>query len=301
MLAVISDIHSNLEALTAVLEEIDRRGIRRIVCLGDVVGYGPNPAECLDLVRERCEVALCGNHDYAVFYEPSNFNVGAERACYWTRQVLESVGNRAARKARWEFLGRMPSRWETDGFLLVHGSPRRPINEYLFPEDVYTNPQKIVVNFERFAHRVCFVGHTHVPGVFTDEPYFEQPDDFDEPNRFLLLPEERVIVNVGSVGQPRDRDARACFVIVSNGQSGQDGDAQVTRNPQHDSGEASTATSPTGAQPEASVLTAADLASAETLHFEFVRVEYDIEQTIRKIQQIPELDDFLGERLLDGR
>ena len=89
MFAIISDIHGNLEALTAVLQDIDARGIERIVCLGDVIGYGASPRECVDLVMERVEFCLCGNHDHAVFYEPFNFNVGAERACYWTRQVLE--------------------------------------------------------------------------------------------------------------------------------------------------------------------------------------------------------------------
>ncbi len=79
MYAVISDIHSNLEALTAVFNDVDARGIQSVVCLGDIVGYGPSPRECLDLIIERCEVCLCGNHDHAVLYEPYNFNVGAER------------------------------------------------------------------------------------------------------------------------------------------------------------------------------------------------------------------------------
>ena len=84
-IAVISDVHGNLTALTAVLDDIDRRGVAQIVCLGDVVGYGPEPAKCLDLVLDRCQVTLMGNHDFAVLYEPSNFNIGAEMACYWTR------------------------------------------------------------------------------------------------------------------------------------------------------------------------------------------------------------------------
>src|SRR5205823_8137678 len=84
MFAIVSDIHANLEAFSAVLTEIDRRGIKDILCLGDVVGYGPNPMECLDLVRQRCKISLMGNHDFAVFYEPFNFNSGAESACYWT-------------------------------------------------------------------------------------------------------------------------------------------------------------------------------------------------------------------------
>jgi len=215
-LAVISDIHANLEALEAVLADIDRRGIERIVCLGDVVGYGANPRECLDLVAERVDVCLCGNHDHAVFYEPYNFNVGAERACYWTRQLFETEPSKPARDRRWEFLGRLPVRHEDDGLVFVHGSPRKPINEYLFAEDVYTNPQKILASFERLAEgtRACFVGHTHVPGVFLDDPYFDPPDELTEPGRYTLTDEEKAIINVGSVGQPRDRDPRASYVVV---------------------------------------------------------------------------------------
>jgi len=90
MLAVISDIHSNTEALTAVLEDIAKRNVTRIVCLGDVIGYGPEPESCMDVVMEKAEITLMGNHDYAVLYEPSNFNIGAESACFWTRRRLEN-------------------------------------------------------------------------------------------------------------------------------------------------------------------------------------------------------------------
>src|SRR5205823_12280300 len=84
MLALISDIHSNLEALNAVFAEIDRRGITDVVCLGDIIGYGPNPMECLDIVADRCRILLMGNHDFAVFYEPFNSNSGTKQACFWT-------------------------------------------------------------------------------------------------------------------------------------------------------------------------------------------------------------------------
>ena len=146
MFAVISDSHGNLEALEAALADIDKRSIKRIFCLGDVVGYGASPRDCLDRVIERCDVVLAGNHDQAVFYEPTNFNVGAERAAYWTRQTLEDEPNKAKRNRRWETLGRMPLGHEAKGLLMVHASPRRPVNEYLFPEDVYTNPGKILDN-----------------------------------------------------------------------------------------------------------------------------------------------------------
>ena len=112
MFAIVSDIHSNLEAFTAVLEEIDRRGVQQIICLGDVVGYGPNPMECLDLVAARCRASIMGNHDFAVFYEPFNFNSGAEQACYWTRQTFENDPDIERRAARWKFTGRLPRNFQ---------------------------------------------------------------------------------------------------------------------------------------------------------------------------------------------
>jgi diadenosine tetraphosphatase ApaH/serine/threonine PP2A family protein phosphatase len=253
MYAIISDIHSNLEALNAVLEDIDKRGVEKIICLGDIVGYGANPKECVDLIMERCEVCICGNHDHAVFYEPCNFNLGAERACYWTRQLLEDEPDRALRARRWDFMGKLPVRTVHDEKLFVHGSPRRPVNEYMFADDVYTNPNKLLGNFERFAEVACFVGHTHVPGVFVDDPYFESPDELAEPGFYEISDDDKVVINVGSVGQPRDRDPRAAYGIV------------------------------------------------EQDRVEFIRLEYDIEKTVEKILAVPELDDFLGHRLLEGR
>ena len=253
MFAIISDIHSNLEALEAILADIDARGVKKIVCLGDVVGYGANPRECIDLIIARTEFCLCGNHDYAVFYEPYNFNVSAERACYWTRQVLEDEPNKAKRDRRWEFLSRLPVRGVYEDMLFVHGSPRRPVNEYLFADDVYSNPHKLLANFERLQQKACFVGHTHVPGVFVDDPYFESPDELSEPGFHEVAEDDKVIINVGSAGQPRDRDPRAAYGIVDNGQ------------------------------------------------VEFIRLDYDIDKAVNKILNTPELDDFLGQRLLEGR
>jgi len=249
MFAIVSDIHGNLEAFTTVLAEIERRGIQHIVCLGDIIGYGPNPMECLDLVTVRCRASLMGNHDFAVFYEPFNFNQGAEQACYWTRKSFEQDPDAQRRAARWKFLGNLPVRLRTNDFVAVHASPRRPINEYIFPDDIYTNPGKFVSIFERFE-RLCFVGHTHVPGVFLEGPDFYSPDELDY--KFDLT-NEKAIINVGSVGQPRDRDPRTSFVVVAD------------------------------------------------THIEFVRLVYDVDTTVKKVEAIDELDDFLGSRLLDGR
>lgn len=209
--AIISDIHGNLDALQTVLADIDNRGIDQIVCLGDIIGYGPNPRECLDLVSERCLWALMGNHDFAALYEPTGFNATAEAAAFWTRHELESEPDPAKRRQRWEFLGNLGIRQDFQNMLCVHASPRRPINEYIFPDDVITSPQKVQQIFDRIE-TACLVGHTHVPGVFTDEPDFYPPSDLG--GTYEFSEEEKCVINPGSVGQPRDRDPRASYAIL---------------------------------------------------------------------------------------
>lgn len=257
MLAVISDIHSNVEALTAVLDDIAKRGITRIVCLGDVIGYGPQPAECIDLVMSHVELTIMGNHDYAVVFEPTRFNVGAEAACFWTRQRLEAETDIERRNRRWEFLGRLPVKHVINDpalgvgeVIFVHGSPRRPVNEYVFPDDVYNVPAKMQSLFDRFS-QLCLVGHTHVPGVFMDTPDFYSPDEVDMV--YEVKPDAKTMINVGSVGQPRDRDCRASYAIIEPGA------------------------------------------------VRFVRVPYDVDAVVAKVKAIPELDDYLGQRLKEGR
>ncbi len=221
MFAIISDIHSNIEALTVVLADIENRGIKTIYCLGDIIGYGPNPKECLDLVIEKTQACVIGNHDYAILYEPTNFNVGAERASFWTRNQLEIEQGIKERHNRWTYLGTQQMRWtlsiNLDGVNamldFVHASPRRPINEYLFPDDVYTTPAKIASQFDRVKH-ICFIGHTHLPGVFLNDPDFYTPEELD--HVYPITSEERAIINVGSVGQPRDKDPRAGYVYIED-------------------------------------------------------------------------------------
>ena len=219
MFAVISDIHSNLEALTVVLADIEKRGIEKIFCLGDVVGYGPNPGECLDLVIEKTKWCVLGNHDYAIFYEPTNFNYAAEQASFWTREVLETEKKKELRDKWWSFLGNLPMRKTLKAKLdgqaavidFVHASPRKPVNEYVFPDDVYSNPLKIRLLFER-VKQICFIGHTHLPGVFLDEPDFYLPSELGDV--YPIIDNEKAIINAGSVGQPRDKDNRASYVYV---------------------------------------------------------------------------------------
>ena len=210
-LAIVSDIHANLEALTAVLADIEARGVKRIICLGDVVGYGPNPLECMDLVMQQCEFSLMGNHDFAIFYEPANFNPAAENASFWTRTQFDGDPNDDRRNGRWRYLGVMPTRMANDRFVCFHGSPRKPVNEYVFAADIYSAPAKMAAIFDRIPH-LCFVGHTHVPGVFVPDPDFYAPEELD--NRYRIT-EERAMINVGSVGQPRDRNPQASYVIMT--------------------------------------------------------------------------------------
>jgi diadenosine tetraphosphatase ApaH/serine/threonine PP2A family protein phosphatase len=250
MLAIVSDIHGNLEALVAVLQDLGLHGADAIYCLGDTVGYGPNPCECLDLAMQW-QLTLLGNHDQAALIGPRYFGgvLAARRAILWTQRQLHAPSpDRRAAQRRWDFLARLPVTHSRDGCLFVHGSPRNPVHEYVFPEDVY-NPRKMGRIFACVG-RSCSVGHTHVPGVFTEGGTFHSPE---EAGGVYRLGGTKALVNVGSVGQPRDGDWRACYALL-------DGDAVIFR-----------------------------------------RVEYDVDATVRKIRDIDDLDDYLGDRLLEGR
>ena len=253
--AIISDVHGNLEALRAVLEDIDGQHVDAIYCLGDVVGYGPNPCECVELVRKRCDLVLLGNHDQAALFDPDGFNVGAERAIRWTRGELERRDRlpRHSADQLTDFIGELP-RMHTEGDLLfVHGSARRPLDEYVFPEDIY-NPLKMEHIFELF-NRYCFQGHTHIPGVFTTAPDFISPGvPRHTTEQVIPLPEGKAMINVGSVGQPRDGDPRSCYAILED-------DREVR----------------------------------------YRRIDYPFDVTCKKIYAIADLDNFLGDRLTQGR
>jgi diadenosine tetraphosphatase ApaH/serine/threonine PP2A family protein phosphatase len=207
--ALISDLHANLEALEAVLAKIDELGIEEIACLGDIVGYGADPLPVARLVMRRCAWSIQGNHDWGLFHDLDDFNPLAREALVYNRHLLQPGLLRFGRGAVWEYLRRLPQRMEAHGFLFCHGSPRDPVMEYVLKSDGFLEPEKL----ERiFAHvdRPCFVGHTHWPGVHTPDFQFHQATD--ERRRFRL--DGPCIVNVGSVGQPRDGDPRACFVAV---------------------------------------------------------------------------------------
>ncbi|QDS93322.1 diadenosine tetraphosphatase [Roseimaritima multifibrata] len=209
--ALISDIHGNLEALQAVLADIKEQNVDEIYCLGDIIGYGPNPCECLDLVMKNCQVTILGNHDQAALFDPEGFNPVALQAIYWTRDQLDrGPGSSDVVNGRWDFLGELPT-FKSDGeFMYVHGSPRDPTNEYVFPEYVY-DQRKLEILFGK-VERYCFMGHTHLPGVFTSHAEFLTPEDC---NYEFPLGDEKILVNVGSVGQPRDDNPLSCYTIVN--------------------------------------------------------------------------------------
>lgn len=213
MAAIISDIHGNLEALEAVLAHIQTRGIEEVICLGDVVGYGPDPDKCLDIVMERASFCLKGNHDWAVFHDAAGFNPMAQQAIDCVRKMLKpSYLNIFEKRARWNFLRDLIESKTRGRVLFVHASPRDPLFEYILEIDVFQkNYKKLNDIFELIPH-ICFVGHTHYPGIIVQEHNtyrFIRPTG--ESARFSIQ-KEKMIINDGSVGQPRDRDNRACYV-----------------------------------------------------------------------------------------
>ncbi len=208
--ALISDIHSNLEALEAVFDDIGRQDITEIYCLGDIVGYGPNPQECLERVMEL-DVCILGNHDEAIMRDPVDFNMIALQAICWTRETLTSAADNSGNNPYREFLGRLPRTHHEGDYVFVHGSLLDPTDDYVFPDDIQ-NKRKMELLFNRID-RYCFQGHTHVPGVFTSSREYFEPSEFDYQYQ---LSDDKVMINVGSVGQPRDGDPRACYVVLTD-------------------------------------------------------------------------------------
>lgn len=275
--ALISDLHANIPALETAVADARERGVQRFVCLGDVVGYGAQPLECLDEVMKLCtaesrfgglEPGLClqGNHEYALLASAEDFNDKARAAIEWTREAIGAGGDRGQAHAYWDFLGSLEPALDDGIAMYAHGSPRDPVREYLLPRDARDTDKMGAL----FGHmkvtwpeaRVCFVGHSHVPGLFYEDGRYYRPRDTEGPYALFEGGEDdesgaesdgRVICNVGSVGQPRDGDPRLSYALF-------DGSA-VT----------------------------------------FVRLDYDIATAQAAIRSVPELPDYLAERLEQGR
>jgi len=204
--AIVSDIHSNLTAFQVVLEDIEARGeFERIWCLGDIVGYGPDPKECIALLRQYDHICVAGNHDWGAIgkIDIDDFNPEAAAACRWTRQQLDQQDV--------DYLANLPLVISEGNFTLAHGSPREPIWEYLVSIHVAR------VSFSYFKTKFCLVGHSHVPVVFESlAPAGEcllHEFNSDMP---LNLGENRLVINPGGVGQPRDGDPRASYAIYDS-------------------------------------------------------------------------------------
>jgi putative phosphoesterase len=230
-IAIISDIHGNLEALNAVLSKIDSTAVQTIYCLGDIVGYGPNPNECVELIRSRAIPAISGNHDKAVTGELSidNFSQIATAGVIWTQSVISDQNI--------EFLKHLPYSIQAHDIHFVHSSPDYPeeFRYLLSAEDARES-------FDYFTDPLCFIGHTHRPTIFCEDGITKE-----------ISRGKKFIVNVGSVGQPRDGNWKACFVLMDT----------------------------------------------EQYTLEYVRVEYDVESTRKKIME-NNLPQKLADRLLVG-
>jgi diadenosine tetraphosphatase ApaH/serine/threonine PP2A family protein phosphatase len=267
--ALISDLHSNWPALETALNDARERNVRRFVCLGDMIGYGAKPTECLDQVLRLCgpnavgeglEPGLClqGNHEFALLSSGEDFNPNARRAIDWTREELNRAGDKQRSYAYWDFLAALEPLLVEDGAMYAHGSPRDPVREYLLPRDA-RDTAKMQANFARMRHHagdrapVCFVGHSHVPGIFYEDGRFYRPKNTEGPYDLGDLSKSRAIVNVGSVGQPRDGDKRLSYAVFDG------------RN------------------------------------LTFVRLEYDVERAQSDIRAIPELPGHLADRLALGQ
>ncbi len=189
-IAIISDIHSNLEALTAVFTEANKLGYDELICLGDIIGYGPDPEPCLDLVFNNAKMIIKGNHEQAVINPIilKEFNTYARESILWT---IENISEKYFR-----FITYLKIDYVKDDILFVHGSPIEPY-EWNYISDY----QDAALYFKNMKEQLCFVGHSHIPGIYKEKDF----EAFSESNK--------CIINVGSVGQPRDGSPDASFGI----------------------------------------------------------------------------------------
>lgn len=197
-IAIVSDVHSNLEALERVLEEIQNEKVEQIYSLGDMVGYNANPVECLQLIREKNVLCVAGNHDYASvgLTDIEFFNPFAKKAALWSGKQLKLQDR--------DFIQSLPLVRNLDTITFVHATLDHP------EEWGYILSEKEAAESFRFQQTpLCFVGHSHYPGVFEEGGSIQLSPE----GPIKLKKGARHIVNVGSVGQPRDGDPRSCFVI----------------------------------------------------------------------------------------
>ncbi len=201
---IISDIHANLEALNEVLKELRSRKVDFTICLGDIVGYGPDPNEVVEICKREVDICVLGNHDYAILYPEKSlkhFNVIARSSILWTASVLEEENKR--------FLRSLPLKDTFRDMEIVHSNPGFPMDwAYIF------SLEDAVFYFQFVERWITFIGHTHIPALFSK--HFSQYEYVvPQPFKKIHLDRERYyMINPGSVGQPRDGDSRASFMVL---------------------------------------------------------------------------------------
>ncbi len=197
---IFSDIHANLPALEAVVDSMKANGVERRVCLGDIVGYGANPNECVAITKEIADVCILGNHDSVAIRWDSDagFNPYAKKAIEWTQANLNEESR--------TYLRSLPYMYEENDICFVHASPMSPA-DWIYITDL----EDALDAFDHFGERNCFVGHTHSPVIVAMRDG-EIPKVI-ETGAYTLEDGERLLMNVGSVGQPRDRDSRASYCL----------------------------------------------------------------------------------------
>lgn len=204
-IAIVADIHSNYEAFVATLDEIKKEKVDKIYCCGDIVGYGPEPNECIELIRQHNIFSVLGNHDVAVLdkVDISWFREEAQEAIFINKNLISTENL--------SYLGSLHENEKVDDLLIVHGSPMDNIFEYLFTISSLRRNAKFM------KEQICFCGHTHQPMVYAiNLNSFEEKIDIPKNgSKFCIDNNYKYIINVGSVGQPRDGDNRASFVIYN--------------------------------------------------------------------------------------
>jgi diadenosine tetraphosphatase ApaH/serine/threonine PP2A family protein phosphatase len=250
--ALISDLHANEPAVLVALADARARGAERYVCLQVMQFCVPGARDPVDGKALADGLCLLGNHEHALFHTSEDFNPKARAALDWTREELVKGPLTEGLPDYFDFLGGLAPT-ECDAVAqFAHGSPRDAVKEYMLPRDAQ-NAAKLEANFRRMERDVCFVGHSHVPAVYYPDGTLFRPEGSAGPFDLGLAEGKRAIVNVGSVGQPRDGDPRLSYVLF-------DGRA-----------------------------------------IEFVRLDYDHASAAAAIRAVPDLPDFLAERLYAGR
>jgi predicted phosphodiesterase len=322
--AIISDIHANLPALEAVLADIATQHVDELVCLGDICGYGPQPIECIQRMRGMAKWILLGNHDEAIYKEPIDFSPNARVAVVWQRTLLDPRAVPGPEsEERWTWLQSLQPQRREQNVLYVHASPRDPIHEYVLKEDFDPScggPTLIGKAIFDAVDWLCFCGHSHRPGVVAEDYRWWLPEELEH-GRSILRLGFKTIVNVGSVGQPRDGHPEACYALFDfdpkAGRAVEEsktealqavGDLGMTQILPRRSAAASSGQNPAVPQHDDETRTERDgeLQRARTTlllrspKVSFRRVPYDVAEAQRRFFDVKELPQYNGVRLGRG-